>query len=109
MIPVAKCIFSLFGFILVAAQGVKDDSKFAVIAYLPEWRYEGANFDTICQHVTHLIFFSIEPSGISGDFTGLDRLPGEHVLKAARLAATRNRCKLLICFGGNGIFMIIVV
>ena len=38
---------------------------FAVVAYLPEWRYEGANWDTICQHVSHLIIFSLEvaPSG----------------------------------------------
>ena len=43
--------------------GAADD--FAVLAYLPEWRYEGANWDTICQHVSHLILFSLEiaPSG----------------------------------------------
>lgn len=41
------------------------DGAFAVLAYLPEWRYEGANWDTICQHVSHLIVFSLEvaPSG----------------------------------------------
>ena len=44
-------------------RGGEDD--FAVLAYLPEWRYEGANWDTICQHVSHLIVFSLEiaPSG----------------------------------------------
>ena len=33
---------------------------FSVVAYLPEWRYDGANWETIFQTVTHLILFSIE-------------------------------------------------
>ena len=43
-----------------------------VWAYLPEWRFEGANFASICKVVTHLILFSIEvtPEGWLG---GLDR------------------------------------
>ena len=46
-------------------------SPFSVAAYLPEWRFEGANFDTICQHVHHVIFFSVEPGEI---FTGVINL-----------------------------------
>jgi hypothetical protein len=49
----------------VTGGGSDSDAAFAVLAYLPEWRYEGANWDTICQHVSHLIVFSLEvaPSG----------------------------------------------
>jgi GH18 family chitinase len=64
---------------------------------------QGANFDTICQHVTHLIFFSVEPSlDGTGGIAGMDRFPGEHVLAAAKEASKIYGCKLLICFGGNG-------
>lgn len=76
-------------------------ADFAVIAYLPEWRYEGANFDTICQHVSHLIFFSLEPTE-SGGFAGLDRFPSAHILHSAHQASEKHGCKLLLCFGGNG-------
>ena len=34
--------------------------SFAVAAYLPEWRYEGANWEVICTHTSHLILFSLE-------------------------------------------------
>jgi GH18 family chitinase len=76
-------------------------SNFSVIGYLPEWRYEGANFDTICSHVSHLIFFSVEPSS-NGDIIGKDRLPRDHILKDAQRAAKDHGCNLLVCFGGNG-------
>ena len=35
---------------------------FAVAGYLPEWRYlhGGTDWDAICEHLTHLIIFSIE-------------------------------------------------
>ncbi len=34
---------------------------FAVIAYLPEWRYEGLDYKGAFDHgLTHLIFFSLE-------------------------------------------------
>ena len=34
--------------------------SFNVVGYMPEWRHEGADFDRLCQHLTHLIFFSLE-------------------------------------------------
>jgi chitinase len=92
--------FFYFIFIVLISDHV---TAFSVVAYLPEWRYEGANFETICQHVSHLIFFSLEPSlDGSGGITGMNRFPGTHVLRAAKDAAKRHGCKLLICFGGNG-------
>merc|ERR1712032_416508 len=73
------------------------DADFAVYAYLPEWRYDGANYADICQVVTHLIFFSIEVTP-EGNLAALDRLPR----KALREEARSHCSKLLICIGGNG-------
>jgi GH18 family chitinase len=76
-------------------------SAFAVVGYLPEWRYGGANFDTLFDTLTHLVFFSAEPSA-SGALVGLDRLPDAETLAAAKRAAARTGTKLLLCLGGNG-------
>ena len=73
----------------------------AVASYLPEWRYEGANFETIAEHSTHLILFSLEV-GPRGTLQALDRLPRPALLAEARRATRRHGTKLLICFGGNG-------
>ena len=47
--------------------------------------------------MTHLIFFSVEPTP-EGGITGMDRFPPADVLAAAR----GHGCELIICFGGNG-------
>ena len=86
---------------VTADAAVAADAGFAVAAYLPEWRYEGANWDTISRHTSHLILFSLEV-GPDGDLAALDRLPRPELLKEARSAATRHGTHLLICFGGNG-------
>jgi len=74
---------------------------FSVFAYLPEWRYEGANFEILTKYVTHLIFFSLEvnPDGTIG---AQDRLPDDYILKPTREMANKQGTKLLLCFGGNG-------
>ena len=74
---------------------------FSVAAYLPEWRYEGADFDTMAQTLTHLILFSLEPTA-KGKITSRDRLPRPLLLKDAREATRKHGCRLLVCFGGNG-------
>ena len=76
-------------------------SAFAVVGYLPEWRYGGANFELLFETLTHLAFFSAEPSA-SGALLGLDRLPDAETLAAAKAAAARTGTKLLLCLGGNG-------
>jgi len=76
-------------------------AAFATIGYLPEWRYSGANFNTLAAHLSHLIFFSAEPLP-SGELSGLDRLPSPAVLAEARAAAAATGTKLMVCFGGNG-------
>jgi chitinase len=74
----------------------------SVVAYLPEWRYEGAHWNAITQHTTHLILFSLEIESKTGALTSLDRFPRPALYKEARTAATKQNCKLLICIGGNG-------
>ena len=62
---------------------VHDESSFQVAAYLPEWRYEGANWATICATVTHLILFSIEVAP-TGALAALDRLPRPELMLEVR-------------------------
>lgn len=77
-------------------------SSFAVVGYLPEWRYEGYNFDYAFRNgLTHLVFFSMEPSPEAG-LWGSDRFPNNIVLLDARAAAKKHNGKVMICFGGNG-------
>lgn len=75
--------------------------SFNIVGYMPEWRHEGADFDRLCKHLSHLIFFSVEMTP-KGDVIDLDRLPRQELLIEAREAATRHNTKLLVCFGGNG-------
>eukprot|EP00966_Prymnesium_polylepis_P173297 4008186-Prymnesium_polylepis.1 len=58
----ARAAASLVGLLLCAQPTVckKHASDMMVAAYLPEWRYEGANWVDICATVTHLIFFSLQ-------------------------------------------------
>jgi len=74
---------------------------FNVVGYMPEWRHEGADFDRLCQHLTHLIFFSLEMTP-KGEIVAMDRIPRTELLAEARAAATKHKTKLLLCFGGNG-------
>ena len=53
--------------------------------------------DRICSVMTHLIFFSVEPTP-QGGIIGMDRFPSQEVLDDAR----NQGCQLIICFGGNG-------
>ena len=86
-----------------APDALSPGTAFTVASYLSEWRYEGANWDTICQYSTHLILFSLEV-GPGGEITALDRLPRADLLELAREAATRHRTALLICFGRDDMF-----
>ena len=69
--------------------------------YLPEWRYEGANWDYMAKTATHLLLFSLEPTP-DGNIGALDRVPRAELLEKASMAATAHGTELLLCFGGNG-------
>ena len=75
----------------VAASGSGDDGganpdAFVVAGYLPEWRYEGTDWDATCAHVTHLILFSMEVTE-DAKLTASDRFPHAHLdaIKAASI------------------------
>jgi len=87
--------------LLSLAAAAPAPARTVVFGYLPEWRYAGANFDTMAQALTHLALFSAEPAA-DGSLAGLDRLPSGEALAAARAAAARHGCALVVCFGGNG-------
>ena len=72
-----------------------------VAAYLPEWRYEGANWEDISETVTQLILFSMEVQP-TGRLAAHDRLPRKELMLAAREATRRTGTQLLVCIGGNG-------
>lgn len=72
-----------------------------IFGYLPEWRYAGADFETLCKSLSHIALFSAEPAP-DGSIWGLDRLPNGAALVDAQHAASQHGCKLIICFGGNG-------
>eukprot|EP00300_Choanocystis_sp_HF-7_P036998 c52977_g1_i1.p1 GENE.c52977_g1_i1~~c52977_g1_i1.p1 ORF type:complete len:365 (-),score=51.93 c52977_g1_i1:185-1279(-) len=76
-------------------------SSVNVVAYLPEWRYEGANWEEISRRVSHLILFSLEPTP-DGGITALDRFPRSEIFEQARREASKFGARLMICFGGNG-------
>lgn len=72
-----------------------------VYAYLPEWRYEGANWVDYAAVVTHLILFSLEVQP-TGRLAAFDRLPRKELMSEARAATKVAGTKLLVCIGGNG-------
>ena len=84
---------------LASAAAVRN---FTVAAYLPEWRYEGANFASMSRTVTQLILFSLEvqPTGRLSAYA--DRLPRAELMLEARAATKAAGTQLLVCVGGNG-------
>ena len=92
------CIVVLY---LRQCVGETADKDFSVVAYLPEWRYEGANWERITEHVSHLVLFSLEMTS-DGNIIAKDRIPRAPLLEEARAAAEKNNAYLMICFGGNG-------
>ena len=92
-------------FLLISAVGTfagdQSSDPVAVVAYLPEWRYEGANWETISEHTTHLLLFSLEMTS-KGKIVAMDRFPRKELYKEAREATRKHGTALMICFGGNG-------
>jgi hypothetical protein len=97
MRPVALPLLLL----LLAAGAIAASPRPAVVGYLPEWRFNAFSYNSTCQHLTHLIFFSVEPLP-NGSLTGLDRLPGAEALASAYAGRRLFGTKLLLSLGGNG-------
>ena len=99
-----KFIFSLL-LLLVTVCRISLSSSlqktFNVVSYIPEWRFEGLNWNDVSEGSSHVILFSLEMTN-RGEILSKDRLPREEVMREARLRTREHGSKLLICFGGNG-------
>eukprot|EP00435_Cladocopium_sp_Y103_P040137 s41_g10.t2 len=80
-----------------AGDDVSPSDPVAIVAYLPEWRYEGANWETISEHTTHLLLFSLEMTA-KGKIMAMDRFPRKELYEQAR-EATRKHGTALMIFG----------
>eukprot|EP00913_Durusdinium_trenchii_P022481 g21118.t1 len=81
--------------------GSQPSDPVAVVAYLPEWRYEGANWETISEHTTHLLLFSLEMTA-KGKIVALDRFPRKELYEQVRQATRKHGTALMICLGPSG-------
>mmetsp|Transcript_32337 Transcript_32337/g.60772 ORF Transcript_32337/g.60772 Transcript_32337/m.60772 type:complete len:345 (+) Transcript_32337:87-1121(+) len=97
----ALTIFFLLTVAFLASVGNAATRPFAVVGYVPEWRYDGLDWDTLSHHNTHLILFSLEVVE-DGSLTAMDRLPKPESFIEARKTTLAHSTKLLICFGGYG-------
>ncbi|CAK9018963.1 Probable chitinase 2 [Durusdinium trenchii] len=64
-------------------------------------RSSGANWETISEHTTHLLLFSLEMTA-KGKIVALDRFPRKELYEQVRQATRKHGTALMICFGGNG-------
>jgi chitinase len=92
---------SLIAALIALLNGPKQVDGFGVFGYLPEWRYEGANFALLSSQLSHLILFSLEPDAVGG-IAGMDRFPRADLISEAREQTRRFGTKLMVCVGGNG-------
>jgi len=77
------------------------ESSMQIVSYIPEWRFEGLNWNDVARGSTHVILFSLETSK-RGEIIQKDRLPRKEVFEEARRRTREHGTKLMICFGGNG-------
>ena len=94
------CATVLLSALFGVCAGSKATRPFAVVGYVPEYRYGIIDWDAMCKHLTHAIFFSIEVTS-EGELSAMDRFPNSEILGRAHEAAKKYGTKLLICFGGN--------
>eukprot|EP00927_Polykrikos_kofoidii_P010844 TRINITY_DN14581_c0_g1_i1.p1 TRINITY_DN14581_c0_g1~~TRINITY_DN14581_c0_g1_i1.p1 ORF type:complete len:490 (-),score=70.56 TRINITY_DN14581_c0_g1_i1:36-1466(-) len=79
---------------------------FAVVGYVPDYRFGSINWDNVLQRTTHLILFSLEPTA-DGDLKGADPtspqmrvLQQGSVLELAMRKAGKDAPKLIYAVGG---------
>lgn len=78
----------------------RTDDGFAVVGYLPEWRFGGTDWDATCASLTHLLLFSMEVA-TDAKLTATDRFPSPDAMITLREAAATHGTKLLLSLGGN--------
>ena len=74
---------------------------FKVVGYLPEYRVGAVDWNATCAGVTHVLFFSLEPTS-DGALGALDRFPDAETLRRARDACDAYGTKLMVSVGGAG-------
>ena len=99
--PLPSFMFLLAAIAASTSDTPRTNNNFTVAAYLPEWRYEGANWADMSRTVTQLILFSLEVQP-SGRLSAYDRLPRRELMLEARAATRAAGSQLLVCVGGNG-------
>lgn len=77
------------------------DGDFKVVGYLPEYRVGAVDWNATCAGVTHVLFFSVEPTS-DGALGALDRFPDAETLRRARDACDAYGTKLMVSVGGAG-------
>merc|ERR1712113_699773 len=79
--------------------------SFAIIGYVPEYRFGSLDWDSAVRLTSHLVLFSVEPAA-DGDLRGIENMkplgmPGS-ALKAALSNAGAQAPKVLVAVGGAG-------
>lgn len=78
---------------------------FVIVGYVPEYRFNGLDWDGVAARTTHLVLFSAEPTA-DGDLSGLDRFwllrQSSSPLRLALKRAGSGAPKVLISIGGIG-------
>eukprot|EP00439_Symbiodinium_sp_Y106_P082983 s72_g22.t1 len=73
-VQLSECIVRVSKAVTPRSDSSPTSDPVSIVAYLPEWRYEGANWETISEHSTHLLLFSLEMEP-NGRITAHDRFP----------------------------------
>jgi GH18 family chitinase len=93
----ARAAEAAAGFARASPEGVP---AFAVVAYVPEYRMPGLDWDVVAARATDLVLFSLEVTP-KGELTGHDRLMPA-TWKKADAARQRHGTRLHFCIGGAG-------
>jgi len=95
-------------FLAVAATLTRSATAFAVVGYVPEYRFRAFDWESAVRAVTHLVLFSVEPTA-DGGLNGLEQVrsalkPGSGLVAAIANAEDHGETPphVLVTIGGAG-------
>mmetsp|Transcript_52256 Transcript_52256/g.124630 ORF Transcript_52256/g.124630 Transcript_52256/m.124630 type:complete len:426 (-) Transcript_52256:46-1323(-) len=95
----------LWRVLLLGSSLARAAAAFAIVGYVPEYRFDTIDWDGLVETATHLVLFSVEPTA-NGEIEGMDRMwpliEENSPLNMALRRAGENAPKLLLCVGGAG-------
>jgi len=96
-----RCLLLLLAY----ASRVCESRDLAIFAYVPEYRFSSVNWRDVCDGVTHLVMFSVQPTA-DGDLRGFDALgnmfkPGSPLRQALQELGPQAP-RILFTIGGAG-------